>query len=229
MWSCCSRKSQTRKPAARCTERRRDGKRKREIRGRTMEFKVRRTWLTDDRTFGHWSKRRRNYSFRFLHTTVLDYREKLREVSEHKELPRGSEAWEIKRDSMFPSRFPTRFIRRDNVWRLSRSPCINLKSDKSEERPRVTATRGAWIANRLRLPSSALGRLTVFCRGAREYCRNAREPASNDTAPIPTGFKVVETHGGVTGTWWTAAPYLAAMHPATPTRETSTGYIAAWG
>lgn len=120
------------------------------------------------------------------------------------------------------------FIRRGNVWRSSGSLYIN-KSDRLEERlrrgPRVTATNGAWIANRLRLPSSALGRLTVFCRGAREYCRNAREPTSNDTAPIPTGFKVVETHGGVTGTWWTAAPYLAAMHPATPTRDTSTGYI----
>jgi len=25
---------------------------------------------------------------------------------------------------------------------------------------------------------------------------------------------------GWIGTWWTAAPYLVAMHPATPTRET---------
>lgn len=126
-----------------------EGERERErYAGGRWSFKVR-TWLTDDRTFGHWSKRRRNYSFRFLHTTVLDYREKLREASE-----RFREENETRLGAPF-SNPDSSLIRRGNVWRLAGSPCINLKSDKSEERPRVTATSGAWIANRLRVSRRA--------------------------------------------------------------------------
>lgn len=82
----------------------------------------------------------------------------------------------------------------------------------------------------LRAPSSAPGRLTVFCCGAREYCRNAREPTSNRTARIPTDSSKVEAHEeGVTGTWWTAAPYLAGDAPGHPNARERLGYIVARG
>lgn len=99
--------------------------------------------------------------------------------------------------------------------------CVNPKPDRNGEVARTAChgdeqrdlTRGSRFACVPR--SSALGRLTVFRREAREYCRNAREPASNDTARIPAGA-TVEAHGGVTGTWWTAAPYLAVRRTRPP-------------